>query len=223
MSLLVTNDPEHRRTARSLGSTNTGISVLLVLFGAAQPACDTAESAAQRPPRWPADSADSSRRADATVGSAARPVAKQASVGGASVTAAQGPPPHTETLDELARDQQPETFAMLERLADGATVVRHWRGRASYYSNRLVGRLMANGKKYESDRPYAAHRTLPFGSLIRVVRLSTGRAVVLRVMDRGPFGDRRRIVDVSRAAAERLDLLQVGVADVRVELLSEPR
>ncbi|MBN1612584.1 MAG: septal ring lytic transglycosylase RlpA family protein [Polyangiaceae bacterium] len=116
-----------------------------------------------------------------------------------------------------------ETFAELEELGRAARVRARWRGKATYYSDRLAGNFMASGVRYRPDRPYAAHRTLPFGSLIRVVRLKTGAAVVLRVMDRGPFGDRRRIVDVSRAAAERLGLLRVGVADVRVELLAERR
>lgn len=130
---------------------------------------------------------------------------------------------HRNLATAPVRKQASETLESLAKVAEASSIQQQWLGKASYYSDRLVGNSMASGVKYESERPYAAHRTLPFGSLIRVVRLSTGASVVLRVMDRGPFGNRQRIVDVSRAAAERLELLRVGVADVRVELLMEPR
>jgi rare lipoprotein A (peptidoglycan hydrolase) len=125
--------------------------------------------------------------------------------------------------EALLRDDEDIEFTTLATKARMSRVVRQWHGKASYYADRFQGKLMASGIRYESDKPYAAHRTLPFGSLIRVVRLSTKAAVVLRVMDRGPYGDRRRIVDVSRGAAERLGMLNAGVTDVRVELLSGPR
>ena len=69
----------------------------------------------------------------------------------------------------------------------------------------------------------AASRDLPFGTIVRVVRVDTGASVVVRVNDRGPFGDRRRILDLSRAAAERLDMIRAGVVTIRAEILEEPR
>ncbi len=96
------------------------------------------------------------------------------------------------------------------------------RGRASYYSDRLAGRPTASGEPYEPDRLTAASRDLPLGTRLRVTRLDTGQSVVVRVNDRGPFGDRRRILDLSRAAAERLDMLRRGVVRVQARILELP-
>ena len=96
-------------------------------------------------------------------------------------------------------------------------------GRASYYSDRLAGRSTASGEPYRPTELTAASRDLPFHSLVRVSRLNADdevmASVVVRVNDRGPFGDRRRILDLSRAAAERLDMIRAGVVNVRVEVL----
>lgn len=92
-------------------------------------------------------------------------------------------------------------------------------GEASYYHDSLAGNLTANGEIYDPQMRTAAHRTLPFGTVVRVVRQDTGDSVIVRVNDRGPFGKRSRILDLSRAAAEALNLLQRGVAQVRVEIL----
>jgi rare lipoprotein A len=91
-------------------------------------------------------------------------------------------------------------------------------GRASYYSDRLEGRPTASGEPYRGGGLTAAHRTLPFGSRLRVTNLANGRTVVVRVNDRGPFA-RRRVLDLSRAAAGRLGMLAQGHARVRLELL----
>lgn len=79
---------------------------------------------------------------------------------------------------------------------------------------------MANGEVYDPRLPTMAHRSLAFGTIVRVVRTSTGAAVTVRVTDRGPFGKRRRIADLSREAARRLDMIRQGVVDVRLEILS---
>lgn len=93
-------------------------------------------------------------------------------------------------------------------------------GEASYYSDELAGRKTASGERYDPKALTAAHRTLPFGSLVRVTRADTGRSVVVRITDRGPFGRERRIIDLSKAAAKELDMLRAGVVPVRVEVLS---
>jgi rare lipoprotein A len=95
------------------------------------------------------------------------------------------------------------------------------RGQASYISDRLAGRLTANGERYDPEALTAAHRTLPFGTRLRVTRLDTGAEVVVRINDRGPFV-RGRVLDLSRAAARRLDMLRDGVVDVRFDILSRP-
>lgn len=91
-------------------------------------------------------------------------------------------------------------------------------GSASYYSDSLEGRPTASGQRYRGSDLTAAHRTLPFGSRVRVTHLANGRSVVVRVNDRGPYAG-RRVIDVSRAAAGRLGMLDQGHARVRLELL----
>jgi rare lipoprotein A len=92
-------------------------------------------------------------------------------------------------------------------------------GQATYYSDSLAGNRTANGEIYDPGRLTAASRDLPFGSVVRVIRRDTGAYVLVRINDRGPFGNRRRILDLSRAAAARIDILKRGVVDVRAEVL----
>ena len=91
-------------------------------------------------------------------------------------------------------------------------------GKASYYGDRHHGQRTANGERFDQNALTAAHRTLPFGTRVRVTNLNNERSVVLRINDRGPFV-RGRVIDVSRAAAVRLDMLRAGVVPVRVEAL----
>lgn len=94
------------------------------------------------------------------------------------------------------------------------------RGRATYYSDKLKGRKTASGERYDPTAMTAAHRTLPFGTVIEVSR-PDGRWVRVKVNDRGPFV-RGRIVDLSRAAAEDIGLIQAGVADVTLWVVEKP-
>jgi len=91
-------------------------------------------------------------------------------------------------------------------------------GTASYYADALAGRRTASGEPYSIHRFTAAHRSLPFGTLVRVVNEASGRSVLVNINDRGPFR-KGRIIDLSRAAAEKLAILKRGVAQVRVEVL----
>lgn len=94
-------------------------------------------------------------------------------------------------------------------------------GTASWYGIPFHGRRAANGEIFDMNQLVAAHRTLPFGSILRVTNLNNGRDVQVRVIDRGPFvGD--RILDLARAAAVALDMIGTGTAPVRIELLSGP-
>jgi rare lipoprotein A len=93
------------------------------------------------------------------------------------------------------------------------------RGEASYYGRAFAGRKTASGEPFEPARYTAAHRTLPFGSVLRVSRVGTRQVVYVRVNDRGPFGKKRRILDLSEAAAGELGMLRDGVCQVRVEVL----
>ena len=93
------------------------------------------------------------------------------------------------------------------------------RGEASYYGKAFRGRKTASGETFEPARYTAAHRTLPFGTVLRVSRVGTQKVVYVRVNDRGPFGRRRRILDLSEAAAGELGMLRDGVCQVRVEVI----
>ena len=92
-------------------------------------------------------------------------------------------------------------------------------GKASWYGERFHGRKTANGERFDMHGMSAAHRTLPFGTKVRVRNLKNGRSVVLRVNDRGPFA-RGRVIDVSKAAASKLGFIRAGTARVKVERLN---
>jgi rare lipoprotein A len=92
---------------------------------------------------------------------------------------------------------------------------------ASYYADALHGRRTASGERYDVGELTAAHRTLPFGSRVRVTNRTNGRSVTVRVNDRGPFVA-NRVIDLSRAAARKLDMVRAGVVGVELELLDAP-
>ena len=101
----------------------------------------------------------------------------------------------------------------------GGPVLRELqRGQASWYGPRFHGRRTASGERYDQHAMTAAHKTLPFGTLVRVRSLVTGKEVDVRVTDRGPFV-RGRIIDVSRAAAEALGMMGVGVKQVSLHII----
>lgn len=97
----------------------------------------------------------------------------------------------------------------------------HWtqQGLASWYGVPFYGRRAADGEIYNMYKMVAAHRTLPFNSLVRVTDLQNGRQVVVRIIDRGPFV-KNRIIDLSFGAARALDMVGPGVAPVRLQLIS---
>jgi rare lipoprotein A len=92
-------------------------------------------------------------------------------------------------------------------------------GLASWYGPGFHGKLTASGEVFNQERFTAAHRTLPWGSRVKVTNLANGKSVDVRINDRGPFG-KGRIIDVSRAAARVLGIVGSGIATVRVESLS---
>lgn len=95
------------------------------------------------------------------------------------------------------------------------------RGEASYYSDRLAGRSTASGEPYDPKAMTAAHRTLPFGAIVRIYRPKNNQAVEVRINDRGPH-TRGRIVDLSRRSAEEIGLVKDGVDDVILTVVSLP-
>lgn len=95
------------------------------------------------------------------------------------------------------------------------------KGQASYYADKFHGRATASGEKYDKKKLTGAHRTLPFGTIVRVTNTANGKSVDVRINDRGPF-KAGRIVDVSRAAAEKLDMITAGVINCTMEVISQP-
>ncbi len=93
-------------------------------------------------------------------------------------------------------------------------------GRASWYGAEFAGRRTANGEIYDPSQMTAAHKTLPFGTFVRVTNPSSGQSVVVRINDRGPFKP-GRILDLSRGAAEQIGMVGAGVMTVRLEIISE--
>lgn len=91
-------------------------------------------------------------------------------------------------------------------------------GMASYYGNELAGNRTASGERFNPGELTAAHRTLPFGSMVRVTNTSNGDSVVVRINDRGPFSH-GRVIDVSHAAAREIGMHRSGTARVKLALL----
>jgi rare lipoprotein A (peptidoglycan hydrolase) len=89
-------------------------------------------------------------------------------------------------------------------------------GIASWYGRDHQGHRTASGERFDMHSPTAAHRTLPFDTVVRVTRLDTGRAVTVRINDRGPY-ERGRVIDLSAAAARTLEIGNDGEAEVRIE------
>ena len=94
-------------------------------------------------------------------------------------------------------------------------------GIASWYGPGFDGNLTANGEVYDMNGISAAHKTLPFGTVVRVVELDTGRSIVVRINDRGPFVE-GRIIDLSKGAAEELGIIDKGITRVGLRIVRWP-
>ncbi|HSJ07677.1 MAG TPA: septal ring lytic transglycosylase RlpA family protein, partial [Longimicrobiales bacterium] len=118
-------------------------------------------------------------------------------------------------VSEAAGTPEPDTLA--------PAVLAVATGEATYYADRFNGRRTASGVIFRNSEYFAAHRTWPFGTVVRVTRVSNGRSVIVTVVDRGPNGSRenqrRTIIDVSRRAAEELGFVSAGRTPVQVEVL----
>ena len=96
-------------------------------------------------------------------------------------------------------------------------VAKVQQGLASYYANSLNGNLTASGERYDKNAMTAAHRTLAFGTRVKVVNLANGKSVLVTINDRGP-AIKKRVIDLSSAAAKQLDMLDAGVVKVSIEV-----
>lgn len=93
-------------------------------------------------------------------------------------------------------------------------------GVATYYSDLFQGRRTASGEFYDKNKLTAAHRTLPIGTKIKITRTDNQKSVIVRINDRGPY-TRNRVLDISKAAAEKIGLLRVGKATVSIEIIGK--
>jgi len=126
---------------------------------------------------------------------------------------------------ETAVTPAPETVAVPAMVPAAAAtplaaaITAAFEGPVSFYGNEFAGRKTSNGERFDPNRLTMAHRTLPFGTLVRITNLFNNKSVVVRVNDRGPFIG-GRVGDVSTAAAMMLDMLRAGVVRARLEVLS---
>ena len=91
-------------------------------------------------------------------------------------------------------------------------------GIASYYSDIFQGKKTASGKLYDRNKLTAAHKTLAFGTKVKITDLKNNKSVVVTITDRGPYS-KKRMVDLSYAAAQKIDLINAGISKVRMELI----
>lgn len=133
--------------------------------------------------------------------------------------------PSAEDLDADKSAEQPITVpsSSLAKEYDGKKALETLNGKATYYADSLAGNHTANGDIYDPKAFTAAHKKLPFGTIVRVIRQDTDAVTYARINDRGPFGSRDRIIDLSKAAATELKMMKAGVVNVRVEIVERPK
>jgi len=132
------------------------------------------------------------------------------------LAACAGPPP-AEAPPQVALLPPPAAAAAAPALPPGPAARFTELGLASWYGGKFHRRRTASGERFDADALTAAHPSLPLDTVARVTNLENSRAVVVRINDRGPFAP-RRIIDLSRSAAERLGMTRAGLARVRVEV-----
>ena len=91
-------------------------------------------------------------------------------------------------------------------------------GKASYYGKKFHGRKTSSGEVFDMYKKTAAHRSLPFGTMVKVTNIQNDLSVVVKINDRGPF-KAGRIIDLSYAAAKEIDMIQTGVTEVNLQIL----
>lgn len=122
------------------------------------------------------------------------------------------------TLSETATAKTLNVSGEISKTDDSNSLLARMQGRASWYGSRFHGRRTASGERFNAYANTAAHRSLPFGTKVRVTNLRNGRSVVVRINDRGPYS-RGRVIDLSKAAAQNIGMLRSGTAPVRIEVI----
>ncbi len=129
-------------------------------------------------------------------------------------------PPESETRAEDARAEEDEQ-KLAQAVPEDAAPLEVQTGVASWYGPPYHNRRGSNGEIYNMNDMTAAHLTLPLGSIVRVTNLKTGSTALVRITDRGPF-IKGRLIDLSLAAAKKLDVWRAGLAEVKLEVLKSP-
>ncbi len=145
------------------------------------------------------------------------------SVNNRSAGAVQGQPGNEEKhsgKDDIETQTSSAADTDAKAQSDDDEIVSTSTGKASWYGGRWIGRKTANGEIYRAGDMTAAHKTLPFGTRVRVTDQKTGESTVVRINNRGPFV-KGRIIDLSEAAASDLGMMGRGVARVKLEVLAE--
>ncbi len=126
------------------------------------------------------------------------------------------------TSARLPSAPQPQPSTEKHKRAQGALPVGYTEeGIASWYGIPFNGRAAADGEIYDMETLVAAHRLMPFNTLVQVTNLANGKSVKVRIIDRGPFVE-GRILDLSKAAARQIDLLGPGIGRVRIQVIAAP-
>ncbi|MGL1937121.1 MAG: septal ring lytic transglycosylase RlpA family protein [Fibrobacterales bacterium] len=120
--------------------------------------------------------------------------------------------------DSISRRKGYNRDAFIKYDTETKVVGKVYEGEVSYYGPGFHGKLTANGETYDQNAFTCAHKTLPFGTKLRITNLSNNKSIVLRVNDRGPY-KHGRIVDLSVAGAKAIGLDVMGVAKARVEVV----
>ncbi len=120
--------------------------------------------------------------------------------------------------NQTSQNVKPKQETKLKKAASSSSKAKVTIGKASYYANSLHGNKTASGKRYNKNALTAAHRTLPFGTQVKVTLLGTNKSVVVIINDRGPH-IKTRIIDLSGRAAKNIGLIKKGIAKVKLEIL----
>ena len=96
------------------------------------------------------------------------------------------------------------------------------KGKVSYYANKFHGRKTASGKRFDNTKLTCAHKTLPFGTLLKIINPMDGRFVIVEVIDRGPY-IKKRVVDLSRSAFLKIGSLEKGILNVEIETIDSKK
>lgn len=141
-------------------------------------------------------------------------------LGGCAVHHAPEPSQAVET-PQVTSTVEPDEVSLSDAPSDAPSIqpVSFEVGKATYYARKFQGRRTASGERYDMHAYSAAHRTMPFGSYVRVTSLVTGRSVIVRINDRGPFV-KDRVIDLSFAAATLIRLQRSGSAKVKLERIT---